>query len=389
MSAAVKPGHGAASAALELQALLLAAHPPPPKLGAPKHEPTRVLGAGDSPNRLLPRDTNIARFASPKSEPARVMTLADDHPALLKGRTLFPSTLVGAMASPRFLVSGHNNPKLGKQFRKGPWTGMPLFHVTLEERATCPRSCSLWDGCYGNSMHLARRHDHRDPAFMDALKAEVLTAARAYPKGLVVRLHTLGDFYSLEYVRLWADLIDAHPNLRVFGYTARREDADDAESRQIARAIRWLTEQAWDVFAIRFSGQDGPQGTIVVREPDARGHVIMCPAQTYATAACVTCGLCAAGEAREKTIGFLLHGRKAPAAAGRSTTPTGLERAARNRAWRQRYERGEPLKALSDESGYSVGGVAAGIAAAGGAIRSKSEGMAAARAYRARQGAPP
>ncbi|HVY86226.1 MAG TPA: hypothetical protein VG943_13915 [Caulobacterales bacterium] len=277
---------------------------------AAKHAPVKRLGHGDNPNRMVAKDSSIARFASPTPEPDRVMLLAEDHPAVVEGRTLFPGTVVRAFESPRFLVSGHNNPKLGRQFLKGPWEGMPLFQLSLEERATCPRSCLQWRSCYGSSMHLARRHDHRDPDFMPALKAEIITTARANPNGFVLRLHTLGDFYSIEYVRMWADLLDALPELRIFGYTARREDADDEESRTIAKAIRWLTEQAWDVFAIRFSGQDGPQGSIVVTESDQRDSVIMCPAQEHATAACVTCGLCSAEHAREKTIGFLLHGRK-------------------------------------------------------------------------------
>jgi hypothetical protein len=334
-----------------------------------KHAPTKRLGFVQAKNRFVAKDQGVARFASAEIEPDRIWMPGDDHPAIIDGRTLYPATVVNTFESARFLVSGVNNPKLGKVFKKGPWDGFPLFQVSLEERATCPRSCLQWKACYGNGMHLARRNDHRDPDFLPALRAEVVTTARAHPQGFVVRLHTLGDFYSVEYVQLWADLLDALPNLRIFGYTARREDADDEESRKVAKAIRWLTEQAWDLFAIRFSGHDGPQGSIVVKEPDERDHVIMCPAQTYATHACVTCGLCSSPEAKDKAIGFLLHGRK-QSGAGRPAAEGASER---NTEWRRRYDAGETLIEIAEDVGGSPGGVRSGILAAGGTMRSQRE----------------
>lgn len=274
-----------------------------------KHAPTKVLAA--APHRPVANDGTLARFATTAPRPDDVWRPSDDHAALAEARTLFPSTVVAPHASPAFLVSGHNNPKLGKEVRKGPWAGLPIYHLTLEERATCPRSCKQWATCFGNSMHLARRHDHAHPDFLPLLRAELVTLARKHGGSLALRLHTLGDFYSVEYVRFWADMLDLLPGLRIFGFTARRVDADDASSRQIALALRWLTEQAWDAFAIRFSGHDGPQGAIVVSEDDTRESIIMCPAQRHDTAACATCGLCWSETARGSTIAFLLHGRSA------------------------------------------------------------------------------
>ncbi|HRE45180.1 MAG TPA: hypothetical protein PKY87_14585 [Terricaulis sp.] len=261
--------------------------------------------------RLREHGGALRRFTSASLAPEDAIGLREDHPALSEARSIFPHSVDGAMASKRFLVSGHNNPKLGAKVLKGPWKDYPIFHLTLEERATCPRSCQQWATCYGNAMPMARRHDFRDPRFLELLRAEVLTVARANPGGFVVRLHTLGDFFSVDYVRLWADLLDELPNLRVFGYTARREDADDDESRLIARALRWLTEQAWDVFAIRFSGDAAPQGSIVIDDLAAVADdpaVIVCPAQQELTDACATCGLCWSAAAREKTIAFIRHG---------------------------------------------------------------------------------
>jgi hypothetical protein len=87
--------------------------------------------------------------------------------------------------------------------------GMPIYTLTLEERATCPTSCGHWRSCYGNSMHFAHRIDHRSPGFATLLAANVKRLGVEHPHGFVVRLHVLGDFYSVAYVDLWAALLDA------------------------------------------------------------------------------------------------------------------------------------------------------------------------------------
>lgn len=251
------------------------------------------------------------RFTGAEIEPERSHGLRPDHPAVVEGRTIFPKSVLGTWESQRFLVSGANNPKLGRVVTKGPRAGWPIYQVSLEERATCPRSCEQWSTCYGNTMPYARRHAV-DEDFLAALKAEVVTVARSHPDGLLVRLHALGDFYSVAYVKAWAALIAMLPNLHVFGYTARRHDADGPESRQIAHEIAVLTATNWTQFAIRFSrAEPGAQRAVVVDADPRRPDVIMCPAQTKDTEACASCGLCWAEPARHKTIAFLRHGMKA------------------------------------------------------------------------------
>ena len=63
------------------------------------------------------------------------------------------------------LVSGHSNVKIGRDVRKGKlFRGYWIFTLTLEERATCPRSCFHWDTCYGNNMPFSKRINHTDSA---------------------------------------------------------------------------------------------------------------------------------------------------------------------------------------------------------------------------------
>lgn len=262
--------------------------------------------------RVSAANASLRRFESADIDPAQAVELARDHPAVVEARTIFPSTVVGPDQSPRFLVSGHNNPKLGKEVTKGERAGWPIFQLTLEERATCPRSCAQWRGCYGNAMHRARRHDHRSPEFMTLLRGEIATAARQHPAGLLIRLHTLGDFFSAPYVLMWGEMLLKFPQLHVFGYTSRRtDDAADPESQKIAQAIDLLRSRFWSRFAIRTShAEPGPERSIVVDQAVSAPDVIMCPAQVKATEACATCGLCWADAARPKTIAFLRHGMK-------------------------------------------------------------------------------
>lgn len=258
-----------------------------------------------------PKDHALTRFAHAPIEPERVTALRADHRAAVEGRTIFPASVVGPMETQRLLVSGHNNPKLGKAVRKGPWAGMALYHLTLEERRTCPKSCAQWLSCYGNAMPYARRHDPFHPHFEALLEAELWLLAREHAEtGFVVRLHTLGDFYSTAYVDLWARWLDQIPGLHAYGYTAW-----DPEETEIGRAVQRLAGARWDRFAIRFSNRPnsslkGAQGTVVIERVADLDDALLCPAQTDQTAACATCGLCWADSMRTKTIAFLRHGMK-------------------------------------------------------------------------------
>ncbi len=115
---------------------------------------------------------------------------------------------------------------------------------------------------------------------------------------MLVRLHVLGDFFSVEYVAFWQRMLDLLPGLHVYGYTARN-------GCEIAGAIDDLNEhpRCW----IRFS--DGEEGqfravTVDSEEQAATAGAIVCPVQTGKTDCCGTCALC---WSTPKTIAFLRH----------------------------------------------------------------------------------
>ena len=219
--------------------------------------------------------------------------LPPDHRAMVNAKTLFPHMVVDSGDAP--LKSGAHQRKLSGMVTKGEWRGNPIYSLSLEERATCPRSCKEFATCYGNSMPLAKRMKHGE-ALEDALWDQLYNLNRQSP--FVVRLHLLGDFYSVDYVHFWHRALKAFHGLRIFGYTAWQRGTP------VGDAVEELRTKRWKTFAVRTSGaQDGPR-TIVIDKPSDRGDAIICPVETGRATSCGTCSLCWASK---KPVAFLRH----------------------------------------------------------------------------------
>lgn len=155
----------------------------------------------------------------------------------------------------------------------------------------------------------------RETLALVTLEMELTALAGKHPFGFAVRLHTLGDFYSADYVKFWGFMLDALPSLHLFGFTAYRAVADDEREAEIGAEVENLNVAHPKQSFIRFSGEPGAGGSRVFDNAPPAGSaegvgVIMCPAQTGETAACATCGLCWNETAWGKSIGFLRHGMK-------------------------------------------------------------------------------
>ena len=249
---------------------------------------------------------NLTRFPHSRSRVTKEpWQPKPDHPSVIFGKTVFQETVRVASSDERVLKSGHNNPKLGRIVTKGICAGMPIFHIALEERATCPRSCHHWHSCMGNAMRFAHRFapggrlEHR-------LSRELHEAAGDCADGFLVRVHTLGDFYSVGYVNLWREHLEALPQLHVFGSTAR------PRGTAIGDAVFELVDDFWPRFAVRASvpeknHDDMEWITVWSADPaDVPDGAVLCPAQREQSETCGTCGLCWHSR---KSIAFLLHGR--------------------------------------------------------------------------------
>lgn len=251
----------------------------------------------------------------PDLAPEAVRSLPIGHPALVENRTLFPTTVVDVNPdyAGKVLVSGVNNRKLGETVTKGKFKGYALYGLSLEERATCPVSCSARAFCYGNGMQMARRHRISDPEYFYAkVESEIAEILAGRVEGLLIRLHVLGDFPSVDYVAFWSDMLAEHEKLACYGYTHRL--SKNLGGDEIGDAIMSLKSQYPDRFRIRWSADKAfPDGAIVSSVIPATSRTkdgIVCPAQTDATACCASCGLCWEASARKETIVFIKHGPK-------------------------------------------------------------------------------
>ncbi len=249
----------------------------------------------------------------PRPSPESVVDLDSDHPAILQQTTLFPKSIVTDPTNERILISGANNKKLGRCVTKGAWKGFPIYHVTLTERATCPTSCHMYRSCYGNAMPFAKRHSP-GPAFEKKLQQEVTELATKHLKGFVVRLHTLGDFYSVKYVNLWQGLLKKHKNLHVFGYTAV-PNSTDKKLKPIAAALNQIRmtyhrTKRWSILTSTPTWRSTSNRAMVLSSMPTEAQLkvgTLCPAEADKTACCATCGLCW-DSSRKGAIYFLKHG---------------------------------------------------------------------------------
>lgn len=239
----------------------------------------------------------ITRFQLHKNRRGAGLVLGADHPAVVEGRTLFPNNV---RLPWRLLRPGGDSQKLGARVTKGSWRGFPVYAITLEERATCPRSCVVYNACFGNGMNWAVRAPH-GPDMERQLWREFSELQRRHPRGYAVRAHVLGDWYSVSYVDLWEAALDHFPGLHVWGYSAWQPDTP------IGAAIASLRDRRWKRFAVRTSGaSEGPRTFVIQHREQAHGAIV-CPAQTGASRSCSTCSLCWALAARDKAVAFLSH----------------------------------------------------------------------------------
>jgi hypothetical protein len=258
------------------------------------------------------------------------LKLQPTHPLVQIEKSIHQKTITPITNHEDIFKSGSANKKLGgcidyigedkklnKKIKdalilKGKWSGMPMVSLTIEERSTCPTSCLHWLDCYGNSMGFAKRYIHGED-LEKQIKKDIRKLARIYKGGFVVRLHILGDFYSLEYVKMWGELLDTYKNLYVFGYTARLKDSPIGDAVYKLQSDRW-----W----IRISNGDDDEMCANEMNDESlaqlKNHTaFICPhmlykkesthTRTYKPRKAMNCSRCGACWSTRKTVIFPLH----------------------------------------------------------------------------------
>lgn len=251
-------------------------------------------------------DATLSRFVKipgARHRPARQPKLPGLEADYIRdGRTRYSKSVKPVSAMRNLLVSGHSNIKIGRDVRKGKFRGYWIYTLSLEERKTCPSSCQHWQSCYGNNMPFAKRIDHTDPEFLPRLEKEISRICRQKPKGVLIRLHALGDFYSVGYVAFWRRMLKTHPNLAIFGYTARTP----GQFNFIGNAVMNLNAEFSGRCAIRFSNGPFPTMSTISIKDEYSSHegAFICPEQSGKTQCCATCGAC---WSTTKNVAFMEH----------------------------------------------------------------------------------
>jgi hypothetical protein len=221
--------------------------------------------------------------------------------AIAKGVSMFEMNIHAPDG--KMLKSSAGNTKLSGKgrrkyiFTKGAHKGLPLYSLTLEERKTCDISCIIWDRCYGNHMYQGKRYI-ADENLAPALATELEILDAKHPNGISVRLHVLGDFFSIEYVQFWKSQLMRFPNLHVWGYTHRTGE------------IRREIHKTWIRFQNRFNilqsdSLAGKRPSAYLETTKGSENFILCPEQSGATESCLSCGLCCS--AKFKGVMFAIH----------------------------------------------------------------------------------
>ena len=204
--------------------------------------------------------------------------------AIKNGRTVYTNNVFNNDTYKYNLLKLSSNKKLGKFIVKGRHINKPLYSLSLEERKTCPKSCFHWKTCYGNNMPFAHRFEGNNKLML-RLENEIKLLSKKHEHGILIRLHVVGDFFSVKYVRFWKKLLGIYTNISIFGYTARTPFSP------IGKEIVKLRNENWDNFSVRFSNS--------VMELSANSENLLggkkgliCPEQLDKTKNCSNCGLC-------------------------------------------------------------------------------------------------
>lgn len=207
----------------------------------------------------------------------------------MKTSTIYKKSIKDVKEYPYKVLKKSTNKKLLKTVTKGRFKGYEFLTLTLIERETCPSDCYHWDDCYGNNMPFA----HRFKQGKDLEKRiEKEISELNQNKNYLIRLHILGDFYSVEYVNLWLRLLDEYLNIAIYGYTGINPNSNIGKVIAFGNQKHLATNSKR--FNIRYSNRPNilfSANSLEVQKPQ-KGKAIICPQQTGQSKGCADCALC-------------------------------------------------------------------------------------------------
>ena len=118
----------------------------------------------------------------------------------------------------RLGILKNNNKKLGK----------PIYDFNIPPIDSCPNSIECQDTCY--AVNTYKRYPTAKKSWDDNFKLCVSNDGLSRFKGLVnkqikkdgiqvIRIHSSGDFYNIDYLNAWVDICNTNTNTIFFTYT--------------------------------------------------------------------------------------------------------------------------------------------------------------------------
>ena len=232
------------------------------------------------------------------------MRLKETHNAIVNASTLYNAsqfTIRDVSNYKHRVLKLSTNKKLGKVITKGKHKGKVILTLTLIERETCTNECEHYTTCYGNNMPFTHRFEVNE-AFMLRLESDIEYYVKKYPKGILIRLHVLGDFESIQYVEFWNRMLYTYSTIAIYGYSRNHMTSKYEHISAIGYKIIAIRNIHKDRFAIRFSNKLDDEFSANSRDITSKG--ITCLSQVKASVSCSDCTLCWASK---KPIGFITH----------------------------------------------------------------------------------
>jgi len=232
------------------------------------------------------------------------MILKETHNAIVNHTTLYSGsqfTIRDVTTYKHRVLKVSTNKKLGKVITKGKHKGKVMLTLTLIERETCTNECEHYTTCYGNNMPFAHRFEVND-AFMQRLESDIEYYVKKYKQGILIRLHVLGDFESVQYVEFWNRMLYTYNTIAIYGYSRNHMTSKYEEISAIGYKIIRVRTTHKERFAIRFSNKLDEEFSANSRDITDKG--ITCLAQVKTNVSCSDCTLCWSSK---KPIGFITH----------------------------------------------------------------------------------
>jgi hypothetical protein len=198
-----------------------------------------------------------------------------------------------------------------------PTWNIPAGRTCTGRSAWCAEHCYA---CHGNFLYSNVQAAHARnwaqtedlETFIADMTAECMRwAAKGHKR---IRIHSSGDFYSVDYFRAWMDIANACPDLEFFTYT--RTWRVGAEMRAVLSEARdvpnltlwWSTDESMSADEVRVAEESGSPVAYILDQLGSYSKLMPapnCEKQVIDGANCASCGKCF--HKTQRSVTFIAH----------------------------------------------------------------------------------